>query len=81
GDNAWGFQFHLEVDEPMIERWLRIPIMRDEMDSDADTEHADVILRNTAEHIEAMKVLGDRVFGGFLERFGARRRFATLPSR
>ncbi|MFT4569640.1 MAG: GMP synthase (glutamine-hydrolyzing), partial [Candidatus Binatia bacterium] len=42
GDNAWGFQFHLEVDEPMIERWLRIPIMRDEMDSDADTEHADV---------------------------------------
>jgi hypothetical protein len=32
-------------------------------------------------HIASMKTLGDRVFGGFLERFGPRRRFATLPSR
>src|SRR5262245_13216678 len=25
GDRAWGFQFHLEVDEPMIDRWLSSP--------------------------------------------------------
>ena len=24
GDNVYGFQFHLEVDEPMIHRWLRV---------------------------------------------------------
>ncbi len=25
GSNVYGFQFHLEVDEPLVERWLRIP--------------------------------------------------------
>ena len=25
GENVYGFQFHMEVDEPMIQRWLRVP--------------------------------------------------------
>jgi GMP synthase (glutamine-hydrolysing) len=28
GENVYAFQFHLEVDEPMIERWLRVPFMK-----------------------------------------------------
>src|SRR6478752_1226718 len=31
GTNAYGFQFHLEADEAMIERWLQLPAYRDEL--------------------------------------------------
>ena len=31
GDNAYGFQFHLEMDEALIERWLANPAYRDEL--------------------------------------------------
>ncbi len=31
GNNVYGFQFHLEVDEPMIHRWLRVAENRKEI--------------------------------------------------
>src|ERR1043165_6004169 len=31
GDNAYGFQFHLEMDEALIERWLANPAYREEL--------------------------------------------------
>ena len=31
GNNVYGFQFHLEVDEPMIHRWLRVAENREEI--------------------------------------------------
>ena len=31
--SAYGFQFHLEADAPMIERWLTIPAYREELEA------------------------------------------------
>ena len=33
GSNVYGFQFHLEADAPLIERWLRVPVHRRELES------------------------------------------------
>lgn len=81
GDRVWGLQFHLEVDEPMIDRWLEIPVMRDELEQDADNADAASIRESTTALIAPMQELGDRVFSEFLSCFGTRKRFATLPSR
>jgi GMP synthase (glutamine-hydrolysing) len=81
GDCAYGFQFHLEVDEPMIERWLRIPVMRNELEGDPELVDAATVSEQTRRHIDEMSALGDRVFRNFLRLFGKRKRYETLPSR
>lgn len=81
GDCAYGFQFHLEVDEAMIYRWLSIPSMRAELENDPRLEDADIIRERTQRNIDEMMTLGDRVFSRFIQLFGKRRRYETLPSR
>src|SRR6266581_810063 len=51
GTNVYGFQFHLEVDEPLIERWLRVPAHRDDIERLAAEVHPDEIRRETRERI------------------------------
>ena len=36
GDCAWGLQFHLEADEPLIARWLDTPAGRSEIETHWD---------------------------------------------
>ena len=51
GDNVYGFQFHLEVDEPMIHRWLRVAENRKEIAALGGTIDPERIHRDTPEHI------------------------------
>ena len=81
GDNAYGFQFHLEMDEQLVERWLANPLYRDELAASglAHDEHA--IRTHTKQHIVAMQQQADAVFNNFLDLVGRPQRRYTLPSR
>jgi GMP synthase (glutamine-hydrolysing) len=81
GDNIYGFQFHLEVDQAMVERWFTIPSMLEEV---ANTEHlasADEMLKQTGKHINASTALGEKTFGAFIELIKAGPKRKALPSR
>ncbi|MFC3551726.1 type 1 glutamine amidotransferase [Lysobacter cavernae] len=86
GDNAYGFQFHLEMDERLIDRWLANPGYRAELAELAGLEpgHASdeqTIRARTGKHIMAMQAQADAVFNGFLDLVGCPQRRYTLPSR
>jgi len=81
GDNVYGFQFHLEVDAPMVHRWLGHEAMKREM-----AEHGfdpEDIAAKTGQHIRRSETLANRVFQTFIERFATTPRKAkvVLPSR
>ena len=67
--NVYGLQFHLEVDEPMIERWLRVAENRREIASlDGKIDPA-AIRRDTPAHLVRLQQLGDQVFSEFIRLF------------
>lgn len=80
-DNIYGLQFHLEVDEPMILRWMNTPAMVREAESVGGELHPDRISRETALHIDQSIDLGNRIFGEFIRRFHTHPRRTSLPSR
>jgi GMP synthase (glutamine-hydrolysing) len=80
GENVYGFQFHLEVDEPMILRWLRVPENRHEiakLHGDIDPDH---IHAETPQYIARLHEISDQTFSEFISLFGLekmRRRLAS----
>ena len=81
GDNAYGFQFHLEMDEALIERWLATPAYREELAELGGDDGETAIREQTRAHITAMQANADAVFHGFLDLIGRPQRRYTLPSR
>ena len=81
GDNAYGFQFHLEMDERLVERWLANPAYREELAASGLPHDADAIRAQTRQHIAAMQEQADAVFNNFLDLVGRPQRRHTLPSR
>ncbi len=81
GEHAYGFQFHLEVDRSLIERWLTVPdnqlLLRDE-GARADP---DAIRRETEASVEALQALSRRTFSRWIDRFELSPRRRHLPSR
>lgn len=80
-DNVYGLQFHLEVDEPMILRWLQRPAMAREAIDVGGDDHPKRIGAETKLHIDQSVDLGNRVFGEFIHRFHTHPRRTALPSR
>ena len=71
GDKVYGLQFHLEVDEAMILRWLKLPENRDgiaKLPGDVTPDH---IHAATARHIARLHELSDQTFGEFIALFGS----------
>ncbi|MFT4179978.1 MAG: gamma-glutamyl-gamma-aminobutyrate hydrolase family protein [Thermomonas sp.] len=81
GDNAYGFQFHLEMDQPLIERWLANPAYRAELEQLAGSHDEATIRADTERHIQGMQERADAVFNNFLDLVGRPQRRITLPSR
>jgi len=81
GENVYGFQFHLEVDEPLVERWLNVPRHRAELAELRGRIDPDQIRRDTPKHIERLKLLSRGTFGEFIELLGHRKSYRMLPSR
>ncbi len=81
GDCVYGLQFHLEVDEPLIERWLRVPVHKRELDSVRATIDPARIRSETPTRIDRVKQLSERTFREFVKLFGAIKKHRTLAFR
>lgn len=81
GKNVYGFQFHLEVDEPMVHRWLKVPAMRKELEVFAGETAPDTVLQDTESHIGRLKELSDKVFSTYLDLFATNTKRVVLNSR
>jgi GMP synthase (glutamine-hydrolysing) len=81
GDRVYGFQFHLEVDERLIGRWLRTPVHREELERLAGQIDPEAIRRETHARIASAKQLSDRIFTEWVKLFGAPRRRPAHPHR
>ncbi|MEM7082236.1 MAG: gamma-glutamyl-gamma-aminobutyrate hydrolase family protein [Pseudomonadota bacterium] len=80
GACAYGFQFHLEVDQKLIERWLTVPVNVAELATVTDYIHPSRIREDVPRYLPAMQQLADTVFGNWIKRFDLQRK-TTLGSR
>lgn len=71
-EKVYGFQFHLEVDEPMIERWLNVPSMRAELVQYAGEEAVETVKTTTHERIGRLKSVSDKLFSTYLDMHSAK---------
>ena len=81
GRHVYGFQFHMEVDERMIARWLNVPINKTEIERTRGAISAETIRDETPIHIRRLRDLSESTFGRFIEFFGMNDRNVVLPSR
>lgn len=81
GSHAYGFQFHLEMDSPLIERWLNLPDYCADLAAACLGRSENDIRAETGVHIAAMQRVANDVFNNFLDLIGtpARRRKAAAP--
>jgi len=80
GRHAYGFQFHLELDEQLINRWLTMPDYLQDIETNSRHGDAATIHKQTHELIGQSVDLSQKIFSQFLQPLGERRRHA-LPSR
>lgn len=81
GEKAYGFQFHLEGDQPLIERWLTTPVHVEEMASLHGAVDPDAIRAETELHIDMLCNLSRETFGRWVRRFEIPSRRRLLRSR
>jgi len=80
-NKVYGFQFHMEVDEPMIQRWLNVAENQQEISSLGGADHLERIQQETSEYMARLSELSTRVFGEFINLFGLEKRYLRLPTR
>jgi len=81
GEHAYGFQFHLEVDRSLIERWLTVPANQPILQAEAGNIEPDVIRKQIPASIDALEALSVATFSRWIERFEISPRRRALPSR
>ena len=81
GEHVYGFQFHLEVDRSLIERWLTVPANQLLLQDEAGHIDPNVIRRQTSELVSDLEELSRATFSRWIERFEMGSRRHRLPSR
>lgn len=81
GETAYGFQFHLEADRAVIERWFGLPAFRAELDAAGLRTDPEAIRAATAQLVADTRAAADAVFNNFLDLIGRPERRLPLPSR
>ncbi len=81
GDKVYGFQFHLEVDAPMVHRWLQVPHHVQEIEALGGAIDPEQIRRETSQYIGKSMALSAQSFGAFVTLLGSKQRSQRLPSR
>ncbi|MDJ0699836.1 MAG: type 1 glutamine amidotransferase [Woeseiaceae bacterium] len=81
GEHAYGFQFHLEVDESLIERWLTVPDNQATLADEIGHTDPGQIRAQTPAEIDGLKALSRETFSRWIDRFEIPPRRQTLPSR
>lgn len=79
GNSAYGFQFHLEMDQALIERWVGLPHYHAELVAAGLDQDAASIVARTPVAMEAMRGSAHDVFSRFLDRIGPARKSALAP--
>jgi GMP synthase (glutamine-hydrolysing) len=80
-EHAYGFQFHLEVDSQLIDRWLTVPDNQHVLHDERDRVDPNEIRRQTGQRIGALQALSARTFSRWIDRFEMPPRRRSLPSR
>lgn len=81
GEHAYGFQFHLEVDASLVERWLTVPANQAMLADEAGRVDPDEIRQQTNDRIAALQELSRKTFSRWIDRFDIAPRRRALPSR
>jgi len=81
GNKVYGFQFHLEVDEAMIDRWLQVPLHQMELGEIKEITTAEEIRTETLTRIQHLKDLSQKTFGAFTDLLGQTKKYRCLLSR
>jgi len=81
GEHAYGFQFHLEVDGSLIERWLTVPDNQELLENERSNIDLDAIRRQTETSISELEYLSQQTFSRWIDRFELTPRRRTMPSR
>lgn len=81
GEKVYGMQFHLEVDQAMVKRWLKVPENIKEMIESHGKFSADQINSETEQHIERALSLAEQTFLKFAALFGKFEKQELLGSR
>lgn len=81
GQHAYGFQFHLELDERLINRWLTMPMYLKDIEANGRRGDASTIREQTHQLIGQSVDLSQEIFSRFLAPLGERDRRQVLPSR
>ena len=81
GENAYGLQFHPEVDAALIERWLEKPDHADELCHPALPHGREAIREHTRERAAPLQRQAEPAFEAFLDLVGRPARRVVLPSR
>jgi GMP synthase (glutamine-hydrolysing) len=81
GDLAYGFQFHLEVDPSLINRWLRVPENQAMLAEERGNISPATIQAQTPAYIDALRNLSRDTFSRWIDRFEIDNRRRALPSR
>ncbi len=82
GDNVYGLQFHLEVDEPLIDRWLHAPVNVRELEGLGGAERRVAQIKaDTGRYIQHSMELGEKLFSDYILQCHQHPRRSRLPSR
>ncbi len=79
-NQAYGFQFHLEMEKKLLDRWLHLPAYQSELIA-AQTYSIAAIERDTHQHMARLNTLAGKVFNPFLDLIAPPRQRVTLPSK
>jgi GMP synthase (glutamine-hydrolysing) len=79
-DKTYGFQFHLEVDEAMILRWLSYDFNLNEIKKSNGILTVDKIIQDTQTHIHRSVELSVQTFNHFVDLFAIKKKSIALQS-
>lgn len=81
GEHAYGFQFHLEANRPLIDRWLSVPAHRKALQQEEGNIDPDAISRQADTSVGLLEQLSRDTFSRWIDRFETGPRRQHLPSR
>lgn len=81
GEHAYGFQFHLEANRPLINRWLSVPAHQQTLEEEAGSIDPDGIRRQAETSAVLLEQLSCKTFSRWIDRFEIGPRQQRLPSR
>jgi GMP synthase (glutamine-hydrolysing) len=81
GEHAYGFQFHLETNRPLIDRWLTVPAHQDTLREERATVDPEQIRQQAELSAGPLEALSRATFSRWIDRFEFGPRKQRLPSR